>query len=324
MIRKRKTPPGPAGGEDRSASLTEKNAASYKSAQYKPQPKFSRSTEKSGLGRASRSTEARTATSSKSGAVTGSRSTRSEANRRRQPLPRSEVAAVSRYAQIHEAATNDSRLGDGAFRTYLFLLTYMGQKGCFPKVSTIARKRGLHRATVSEHLNAAFKPGYLVIEPQYHPDGRQGSNRYTVPKHLAISPDAATNRASPYREFPIPPIASEAIPPSASEATPLTESINKDSPLRGSDARARRGRGFFRRGAAWKWCLAERSRPRSATALHRKGNREWISFPSREWVDREGNRKFTPRGEFINHRDAHLFREAALEAVRLILGEAAL
>ena len=145
---------------------------------------------------------------------------------------------MSRYAQIHEAAINDKRFGDGAFRTYCFLLTYMRENGCFPKVSTIAQKRGLHRATVSEHLNAAFKLGYLVISPHYRSDGGQGSNHYAVPEHLAIAPAAATNRDPPLSGIPD-------TPHRLRGDTMITESINRDSPLGGSDARARRGKFFF-------------------------------------------------------------------------------
>jgi len=56
--------------------------------------------------------------------------------------------------------------------------------------------------------------------------------------------------------------------------------------------------------------------------LHRKGSREWIAFPAREWIDREGNRKFAALGDFVNNRDARLFRKAALEAVHRLVGGA--
>jgi hypothetical protein len=55
---------------------------------------------------------------------------------------------------------------------------------------------------------------------------------------------------------------------------------------------------------------------------HRKGEREWVSFPAREWTDPNGERKFSPLGKFRNHGDARRFSEAAIAAIRLIAGGA--
>jgi hypothetical protein len=55
---------------------------------------------------------------------------------------------------------------------------------------------------------------------------------------------------------------------------------------------------------------------------HRKDSREWINFPSREYIDKEtGERKFYPLCKFKNHGDARRFSEAAIEAIKLIAGE---
>jgi hypothetical protein len=48
---------------------------------------------------------------------------------------------------------------------------------------------------------------------------------------------------------------------------------------------------------------------------HRKGDSEWIAFPGKEYLDRDGERKFSNLCEFVNHGDARRFKEAALEAV---------
>jgi hypothetical protein len=56
---------------------------------------------------------------------------------------------------------------------------------------------------------------------------------------------------------------------------------------------------------------------------HRKGEREWISFPGKEWIDKDGHRKFSNLCEFINHGDAKRFREVALEAVQALAAAAA-
>jgi hypothetical protein len=53
---------------------------------------------------------------------------------------------------------------------------------------------------------------------------------------------------------------------------------------------------------------------------HRKGEREWLNFPAREWTDENGARKFANLGEFINHGDARRFQEAALAAVHGVAG----
>jgi len=51
---------------------------------------------------------------------------------------------------------------------------------------------------------------------------------------------------------------------------------------------------------------------------HREGEREWVNFPSREWTDQDGNRRFSNLGEFVNDGDARRFQEAALAAIRQI------
>jgi len=49
---------------------------------------------------------------------------------------------------------------------------------------------------------------------------------------------------------------------------------------------------------------------------HRKGDREWISFPAREWVDRDGERNFFALGKFETHGDAVRFSAAAIAAIK--------
>ncbi len=56
-----------------------------------------------------------------------------------------------------------------------------------------------------------------------------------------------------------------------------------------------------------------------ACLWHRKGDKEWIAFPAKEWVDQEGNRKFSDLGGFINHGDGRRFREEALAAVHRLV-----
>jgi hypothetical protein len=53
----------------------------------------------------------------------------------------------------------------------------------------------------------------------------------------------------------------------------------------------------------------------------RKGDREWISLPSKEWTDKQGKRRFTPLGEFRNNGDAARFSEAAIAAIKAAAGD---
>jgi hypothetical protein len=65
-----------------------------------------------------------------------------------------------------------------------------------------------------------------------------------------------------------------------------------------------------------KWHLVFKS-----VCWHRKGDREWIGLPAREWTDRDGKRQFADVIGFINHGTARGFREAALAAIREFAGK---
>lgn len=54
---------------------------------------------------------------------------------------------------------------------------------------------------------------------------------------------------------------------------------------------------------------------------HRKGEREWISLPAREWTGTDGKRVFSALGKFSRHGDARRFSEPAIEAIKRIAGE---
>jgi hypothetical protein len=49
-----------------------------------------------------------------------------------------------------------------------------------------------------------------------------------------------------------------------------------------------------------------------------KNGKEWIGFPSREWTDRNGEKKFATILEFSDRDTADRFQRAALAAVRAI------
>ena len=53
---------------------------------------------------------------------------------------------------------------------------------------------------------------------------------------------------------------------------------------------------------------------------HRKNDSEWVSFPSREWVDRNGQRQFADLIQFGDKATGARFKAAALTAVRELAG----
>jgi Helix-turn-helix domain len=133
---------------------------------------------------------------------------------------------MSRYAQIHEAAIKDRRFGDAAFRTYSFLLTYMRNGRSFPKARTIAQEMGLARSTVSGHLNAAAKLGYLIIEFRFRSDGGRASNHYRVPDDLKVAATAklavdgcSGDNGSPIRFSDSPPVSPDPTAPVSPDPT---------------------------------------------------------------------------------------------------------
>jgi hypothetical protein len=50
--------------------------------------------------------------------------------------------------------------------------------------------------------------------------------------------------------------------------------------------------------------------------LHRKGDSEWFAFPSREWIDRNGQRQFADLLQFGDRPIGDRFKAAALAAMR--------
>ena len=56
---------------------------------------------------------------------------------------------------------------------------------------------------------------------------------------------------------------------------------------------------------------------------HVKGDSEWIALPSREWLDRDGNRQFAVLIEFTDKDVERRFKDAALAAIKLIAGDTA-
>ena len=57
---------------------------------------------------------------------------------------------------------------------------------------------------------------------------------------------------------------------------------------------------------------------------HAKAGKDWFSFPSREWVDRDGARQFAVLLEFTDKDVGRWFKEAALAVVRELADRVAL
>jgi hypothetical protein len=51
-----------------------------------------------------------------------------------------------------------------------------------------------------------------------------------------------------------------------------------------------------------------------------KNEKEWVGLPAREWIDRNGDKKFATILEFTDRETAARFQIAALNAVRAIAG----
>jgi hypothetical protein len=57
---------------------------------------------------------------------------------------------------------------------------------------------------------------------------------------------------------------------------------------------------------------------------HAKNGKDWLFFPSREWVDRDGARQYAVLLEFTDKDVERRFQEAALAAVRDLADRVAL
>jgi hypothetical protein len=57
---------------------------------------------------------------------------------------------------------------------------------------------------------------------------------------------------------------------------------------------------------------------------HAKNGKDWLFFPSREWVDRDGQRQFAVLLEFTDKNVERRFQQAALAAVRELANRIAL
>jgi hypothetical protein len=54
----------------------------------------------------------------------------------------------------------------------------------------------------------------------------------------------------------------------------------------------------------------------------RKGSKEWVNFPGREWLDRDGSKQFADLIKFTDRETFERFQVAALAAIHKVAGEA--
>ena len=86
------------------------------------------------------------------------------ANQRDEIRHRDAVDAAG-YSVIYHCMTQDPLLSDGAFRTYILLLSYAWQtKRCWPGQEVLARERGCNLRTIRRHLDELREIGLLTIE----------------------------------------------------------------------------------------------------------------------------------------------------------------
>jgi hypothetical protein len=152
---------------------------------------------------------------------------------------------MSRHAWIGEAAIKDKRLGNATYRVYSLLLTYVRNGRAFPKTSTIARELGLARSTVSEHLHAAARLGYLIIEPTVRQDGGCGHNLYRVldeaepPVGVLDGPPVGPDPTAPVGPDPTAPVGPDPTAPVGPDPTAIENKAIEHSSPSGRRARAR-------------------------------------------------------------------------------------
>jgi hypothetical protein len=53
---------------------------------------------------------------------------------------------------------------------------------------------------------------------------------------------------------------------------------------------------------------------------HQKNGKDWIAFPSREWLDKNGERQFSVLLEFTDKNTERRFKDSTLAAMRALAG----
>lgn len=77
---------------------------------------------------------------------------------------------------------SDCRIGDGAFRTLLWILFRSGRKGlCWASYNNLAKERSISPATMYRHMAELKKLGWIDIERN-----RKGDTSFKIPKDMKM------------------------------------------------------------------------------------------------------------------------------------------
>jgi Helix-turn-helix domain len=87
---------------------------------------------------------------------------------------------ADRYVRVRAIVIEDHRrLGHATFRVYWCLRSFANAEGvCWPSVSTIGKRLGMARSTISEHLATLVRCCYLRSEATSRGDKGRAANRY--------------------------------------------------------------------------------------------------------------------------------------------------
>ncbi|MCC7274762.1 MAG: helix-turn-helix domain-containing protein [Alphaproteobacteria bacterium] len=112
-------------------------------------------------------------------------------------LPQAEPAGP--WGKVAAAASYDLRLSASAVRVLTVLAHYADRDGrCFPSMETIARRIGVQRRVVFDHIHKLAACGHIRIIAQSRTRGGRGTNVY----ELVCLPVPAEVRRPPTRRTP--------------------------------------------------------------------------------------------------------------------------
>jgi DNA-binding transcriptional ArsR family regulator len=87
--------------------------------------------------------------------------------------------STNRHVRVLATVIEDRRLGHATFRVYCCLKSFANAEGvCWPSVSTIGKRLGMARSTVSEHLAILARCGHLRSEATSRRDKGRAVNLY--------------------------------------------------------------------------------------------------------------------------------------------------
>lgn len=100
-----------------------------------------------------------------------------------------------RWSKMPDAIATDAGLSLQARAMYAILLSYDGDRGCFPAKATLARDAGVSPSTVLRLLHELREAGVIVIQDR----GKGRTNRYVLvgQRVASTTPPRVTGEATP-------------------------------------------------------------------------------------------------------------------------------